>query len=242
MTTSNTEATGLSAIREVIETVQKAHASRRAGTRPSARSEILAHAIDVFAARGLERTTVQHLLDAASVSRRTFYKYFRSKYDVLESVYEVCVAHIILRFRQEAERAVSVDSLLQRTIGIYFDYHVSLGPIIRLMLEEARRGGSVLWPHRERAYVTAVGVLQTEMERMSGRRHSQLVFRALIWSLESYSLHLLNDTACSPADLEQSKRVMSGVAEALLVHGTSPWLFDASAAGTVPQSDALTSG
>lgn len=226
MTTSTSGNPGLAAIREVIATVQAHAAQEGRGMRSTARVEILAQAIDLFATRGLERTTVQHLLDAASVSRRTFYKYYRSKFDVLESLYEVCVAHIILRFRLEAERADSVHALLQRIISIYFDYHLSLGPIIRLLMEEARRADSVLWPHRERAHATAVDVLQVEMSRLSGRRHSPLVFKTLIWSLESCSLYLLNETDCSPEALAQAKRVMSGVAEAMLVHGQSPWLLE----------------
>lgn len=223
MSEHETDDPGLSAIREVIAIVQ---ASRtKAGKRPNARAEILARAINVFADRGLERTTVQHLLDAASVSRRTFYKHFRNKYDVLESLYEICVAHIILRFRREAERGESIRGVIERTVDIYFDYHISLGPIIRLMMEEARRIGSVLWPHREQAYATAVKVLQTEMERVGGRRYSPLVFKTIVWSLESYSLHLLAE-GCPEGELEQCKKVMTGVAEALLVHGESPWLLE----------------
>lgn len=236
MSEHETDDPGLSAIREVIATVQAAR-TKQAGKRPNARAEILARAISVFAARGTERTTVQHLLDAASVSRRTFYKHFRNKYDVLESLYEVCVAHMILRFREEAERAESVHGLIQRTVDIYFDYHASLGPIIRMMMEEARRAGSVLWPHRERAYATAVEVLQTEMARVSGRRHSALVFKTIVWSLESYSLHLLAEKDCAEVELEQCKRVMGGVAEALLVHGESPWLLDEGQAEPVPETE-----
>lgn len=216
--------TGLSAMREVINSVQANN--RKAGLKSSARAEILIHAIAVFSSRGLERTTVQHLLDAASVSRRTFYKYFQNKFDVLESLYEVCVEHMILRFRQEAESSGTVGDIIGNTFSIYFDYHLSLGPIIQLMMQEARRTESVLWPHRERAHGAVVDVFQSELSRMTGRRYAPLVFQTLIWSLESYSLHLLSDTDCSPEAVTRCKNVMTGVAEALLVHGTSPALLE----------------
>src|SRR5690606_41074345 len=39
-----------------------------------AKSDVLFNAIGVFTSKGVEDTTVQDLLDAANVSRRTFYK------------------------------------------------------------------------------------------------------------------------------------------------------------------------
>ena len=62
-------------VRDVVMRVLGEEASPEEVGRAHARTEILIHSINVFARRGLERTTVQHLLDAAGISRRTFYKY-----------------------------------------------------------------------------------------------------------------------------------------------------------------------
>jgi mycofactocin system transcriptional regulator len=53
--------------------------------RPSVTSrEELEHlALDLFAARGFEETTVDDLAEAAGIGRRTFFRYFPSKNDVL---------------------------------------------------------------------------------------------------------------------------------------------------------------
>ena len=188
-------------------------------SRAHARTEILIHSINVFARRGLERTTVQHLLDAAGISRRTFYKYFRNKVDVLESIYQILVENMILRFRNETTQSGSLSEVIRHTCNIYFDYHLSLGPIIRLMMEEARRTDSILAPHRQRAYQAVSLVMQSELERVSGRRLDLLVHRALIWNLENLSLYLLNETDCSPQQVNHCKQVMVGIAEAVLADG-----------------------
>lgn len=193
--------------------------------RSSARTEILIHAIPVFSTRGLERTTVQHLLDAAAVSRRTFYKYFKNKHDVLESIYEIFVENMVHMFRIQAQRAATVNEVIGNTFAIYFDYHFKLGPILRLMAEEARRTESVLWPHRDKAFQSTAQVLQAEMHRVSGRKHELLVFNAIIWALESCSLHVLTNTDCSEPVLAHYRNVMTGIAEAILVDGTSPALL-----------------
>jgi len=222
---SNQAVDASSQMRVIINSVLGAHAGDGAA-RSSARIEILIHAISVFSARGLERTTVQHLLDAAGVSRRTFYKYFRNKHDVLESIYEIFVENMVQMFRAQAERSATVSEIITNTFSIYFDYHFQLGSILRLMAEEARRAESVLWPHREKAFQSTALVLQTEMHRVSGRRHDLLVFNTIIWALESCSLHVLNKTDCSAPVLAHYKQVMTGITEAILVEGSAPALFD----------------
>jgi AcrR family transcriptional regulator len=212
----------LEAIREIINRVLTAHRDDGPAGRAHARTEILIHSIAVFSRRGLDRTTVQDLLDAAGISRRTFYKYFRNKFDVLESIYQISVENMILRFRREAERARSVADVIGNTCNIYFDYHLSLGPIIRLMMEEARRADSVLAPHRATAYETVAGVMQAEMQRVTGRALDTLVYQTLIWTLESYSLDLLSHTDCSAGTVTHYKQVMSGIAEAILA-GQADW-------------------
>ena len=220
ITTKNDD---LAQMRLIINSVLSAQPDN--SYRSSARAEILTHAISVFSTRGLERTTVQHLLDAASVSRRTFYKYFKNKHDVLESIYEIFVEHMVQFFKVQAEGASTVRDIISNTFSMYFDYHLSLGAMIRLMAEEARRMESVLWPHREKAFQSTAQVLQTEMYRVSGRKHDLLVFHTIIWTLEGCSLQLLNQTDCSPQTLANYKDIVTGIAEAILVDGTAPALF-----------------
>ena len=140
----------IDAIRQVVNQVLEVHAREEGGQRSQARAEILIHSMQVFAQRGLQRTTVQHLLDASDVSRRTFYKYFRNKMDVLESIYRIFVDNMLLHFHKEVKQAGSAKDIIRNTTKVYFAYHVSMGPIIKLMMEEARSSASALAPHREK--------------------------------------------------------------------------------------------
>jgi len=220
--TSATPLYELDAIREIINRVLNAQHDESAVGRAHARTEILIHSIAVFSRRGLERTTVQDLLDAAKISRRTFYKYFRNKFDVLESIYQISVENMILRFRRESERSRSLSEVVRSSCNIYFDYHLSLGPIIRLMMEEARRADSVLAPHRDTAYKAVAEVMRAEMQRVTGRELDKLVYLTLIWTLESYSLYLLSNTDCSAETVTHYKNIMTGIAEAIL-SGQADW-------------------
>ena len=51
--------------------------------RVTSRAEIETTALELFAARGFEETTVDDIAIAAGISRRTFFRYYRSKNDVV---------------------------------------------------------------------------------------------------------------------------------------------------------------
>ena len=76
---------------------EESESSRKSpGGRSFAKTEILLHAMSVFNRQGLEETSVQDILDAANISRRTFYKYFSGKIDVLENIYSLALRVIAI--------------------------------------------------------------------------------------------------------------------------------------------------
>ncbi|MFC6020853.1 TetR family transcriptional regulator [Plantactinospora solaniradicis] len=55
----------------------------RERTRNAMRAEIAATAVDLFISRGFERTTVDEVVAATGVARRTFFRYFDTKEDLV---------------------------------------------------------------------------------------------------------------------------------------------------------------
>jgi len=220
----------IDAIRQVVNQVLEVHAREEGSQRSQARAEILIHSMQVFAQRGLQRTTVQHLLDASDVSRRTFYKYFRNKMDVLESIYRIFVDNMLLHFHKEVKQAGSANDIIRNTTKVYFEYHVSMGPIIKLMMEEARSSTSALAPHRMRAQSIASEVLTAQISRFTGRDYDPLVFRTMLWMLENYSLYIFDDGGFSQERLEQCQRVAIGIAESLVLGEVTPGMLERQAA------------
>lgn len=169
------------------------------------RANIQLASIPVFVARGLAETTVNDLLAAAGVSRRTFYKYFDGKLDVLEGIYRTAVQLLLMRFREMRTATGSSEAWLRAMVARFFDYHQAVGPIIRLMHEEALRSDSPLAAHRRQALHELQALLE---ERFVGEgvKHAPLTYQALLWALEAASHELLGG-AVRP-DLEEVKRVL----------------------------------
>ncbi len=183
----------------------------------NAKANVLFYSIGVFAKKGIAETTVQDLLEAANVSRRTFYKYFKNKVDVLESIYEIASNMLITRFREEMGQA-SVADFVVRCVGLYFDYHTTLGPLVRMMTEEARRSESPLAQHREKTIDHLVHLFDEKYFEKVGLRLDPQVYYALIWAMESASINLLTNTKCTPEDVERCKNVMAAIAARVMVN------------------------
>ncbi|WP_277373910.1 TetR/AcrR family transcriptional regulator [Pseudomonas sp. AA-38] len=183
------------------------------------RTNIQLAAIPVFTRKGLEDVTVGDLLEAAQVSRRTFYKYFANKMEVLEGIYQTAVQLLLARFREMQSVAGSPAAWLRAMVERFFDYHLAVGPIIRMMQEEALRAGSPLAAHRRHSHEEMLRLLIERLEPELQPR-DPLVYRALIWALESTSLDLLGRNA-SREEIERAKAVLGDLLIASLCPGST---------------------
>lgn len=184
--------------------------------RSPAKLEVLVNSLIVFIEKGIADATVQDLLDAAGISRRTFYKYFRNKIDVLESLYKLAVDVMVLRYQSDIAAASSVPDVARHLVDVFFAYHHELAPVIRMMQEEALRIGSPLAPHRAEAMATVSGLVNDQIMRISGKRVDPLLIRALMGGMESASIEYLRGRMPSERDIAHGQQVMIFVAEAAL--------------------------
>lgn len=188
-----------------------------------AKSEVLFNSIGVFTSKGFDGTTVQDLLDAASISRRTFYKYFKNKVEVLESVYQTAASLLVLRFRSvQAESATTMDFIV-RCIELYFDFHRLLGPLILMMTEEARRAESPLAAHRDNLLQHIVSLFAEQYHQQEGKRLNPKVFYGLIWMIESTSMAILSNLPCDASEVEEYKRSMCAICARVMVTDPVQW-------------------
>lgn len=182
--------------------------SKAEASRSFTRTQILIHAMSVFNQHGLEETSVQDLLEAAGISRRTFYKYFSSKLDVLESIFVLACRVMLARFEAEVPATRSRHELLDGFVRIYFDYQFNVGRIVGLMLEESLRSSSPLAPHRQQLLDKVVVLLQREFSRLGMPAQEYWRLMGLLWALEGASLHLLTSPVLAEDDVEACRRGM----------------------------------
>ena len=182
--------------------------------RSPAKLEILVNSLVVFIERGFAPVTVQDLLDSAHISRRTFYKYFRNKIDVLESLYKLSIDVMVLRYQADIGGAKTVAEVGRKGVEVFFAYHRDLAPVIRMMQEEAVRLDSPLAPHRAAGMKTLVQLVNQELQRIAGRQVDPLLIHSLFWAMEGISIEFLRGNSARVTDIEHAQEVMVGIAVA----------------------------
>lgn len=178
------------------------------------RGRIVFAALAVFARHGVEATRVEDLLLASGIARRTFYKYFRGKEDVLAALYEVVTRELLTAIGGGCADEEPL-AAIRRTLDGYLDLHVHNPRILRVLQEQAVRADSPLAPIRRRFRAELVEVLARAFAGATGRAVEPFVFLALVSALEGVSLELLAGRPAG-ADIARARATMHGLLDALL--------------------------
>lgn len=75
------------------------------------RDALLRSALELFAERGYEETTVDDIVEAADVSQRTFFRYFASKEDAAFFVARLAESHFVAAVRRRPPDEAPLDAL-----------------------------------------------------------------------------------------------------------------------------------
>ncbi|MEO7110991.1 MAG: TetR/AcrR family transcriptional regulator [Polyangiaceae bacterium] len=173
-----------------------------------AQSGVLASAMTVFEKRGFAQARVEDILEAAGIARRTFYRYFKSKDEVLAAIYEMAVGEILSALAGVENERDPVEGLL-RGIDVYLDYHVKNAATLRVLIGQSMRPDSPLYPMRQTFRGTLVGIMDG-VAREKGKHLAPYVFLALISALEGLSLELLQ-SGVKKADLEIARQTIAAL-------------------------------
>jgi AcrR family transcriptional regulator len=166
---------------------------------------VLSEAIQVFARKGFAATRVEDILEAAGIARRTFYRHFKGKEEILAALYEVSTGELLKAIGSGAEQDQPLAGIL-RGIDVYLDYHADNADALRVLRGEALRPDSQLAPMRRAFRQAVVGMLDAAARRQ-GKVLSRYVFVALLSALEGVSLDLLEARA-KAADIAVAKRTL----------------------------------
>lgn len=98
------------------------------------RSNILACALDLFAARGYEAVGVQEIAGAAGITKPTLYYYFGSKQGLLDALLLEHFEPLLREVRQAADYKHNLPVTLNRIVAACFAYARSQPAFYRLQL------------------------------------------------------------------------------------------------------------
>ncbi len=180
------------------------------------RLKIIEASMAEFSAKGVEGTRVEDLLQAAGLSRRTFYRHFRNKQEVLSAIYDLACDRLYDVVAMSLTGPGELTDRVQAGIHSFFSFHSAAGPLMRVLHQEAMRSESPLAVRRKRMHGQVFELLrQLELPDPEQPR-DPLVFHCVIWVLEDMSLYLLTETTLQEEDISRAERVLFTACTSLL--------------------------
>jgi AcrR family transcriptional regulator len=171
--------------------------------KPSTRDRIVEGAARIFASKGISEVVVADVLLASGISRRTFYKHFRSAEDVLRAVYESVTAElvdvVVCTVRDEPDPLKKVVG----AVDAYLKHVVDSGALIIALHAEAIRLGSALGPRRHETLVAIESAIDDAVADLLGVRVDPLVYRALLTAVEGLVIHVRGEGAFTEDDRQK---------------------------------------
>lgn len=184
---------------------------------------ILAGATRVFAELGARGASVQDVLAASGVSRRTFYRVYQSKEDILVALYRIGTDGLLEACRAAMARESDPLRQLQGCIDAHLGNARGLGRLVFVLGGEAQRQESALHARRMEVHRALVVMLQEGLGPST--RVDPLLLRALVLSLEGVTRIVLEEgdegRDVTDESIERARAVMYRVATATLV-GAGP--------------------
>jgi len=172
------------------------------------KARILEGAAEAFGKLGYANVRVEDIIEAAGVSRPTFYKVYASKDDVFQALSERHHREIRRRIR-EAVAAAGGDppAELAAMLDAFLRWRAGLGPLGRVLDLEARTPGTTIAHHRA-ATLRAMTRLSAERMHAAGRPPMDPVMVvALISAQEGVADALLLTPDVSAATLARANHI-----------------------------------
>ncbi|MCB9476829.1 MAG: TetR/AcrR family transcriptional regulator [Deltaproteobacteria bacterium] len=172
------------------------------------RTRILQGSARVFAKKSMAEATVEDILQAAGVSRRTFYQFFKNKEETLDALYEVATDMLVTACRKAADSVDAPQEKFERAIEVFLSLQKAQGPLVSRIQAEAIRPDSRLAPRRAETMDRLVEIFDANIRALQDRALDPYVFRTLLIAIEGLSIHMGQAGELSDEAIGRAKAVL----------------------------------
>jgi len=184
------------------------------------RAMVLQGAAKVFAARGVRSTGVEDILQASRISRRTFYRVYDSKEDVLLAMYRLGTELLIQRCRLALEQETDPLRQAERCIDAHLQTASAQARLVFVLGGEAHRQESLLNERRIEVHEALASMMAARARETFPKPLDKLLFRGILFALEGIIRLVLEEgdegRSVSPESFEHSRAVMLRIATAAI--------------------------
>ena len=179
---------------------------------PVVRGMIMLAAAKTFAERGYRAVSVEDLLAAANLSRRTFYKAFSSKDDVGLALYRFGTDALVDACRRALVEDADLLTRVLRCVDLHLNNAATRGRLIYVLGGEAHNPESPLFTVRMAVHERLVEILQAARGE---QKADPLFVRTLVLALEAMVRSVLAEgdegRKVTDAQIARARKVMARI-------------------------------
>ena len=184
------------------------------------RAMVMRGAAKVFAQRGVRLASIDDILEASRISRRTFYRLYDNKEDVMLELYRLGTDRLVDACRQAVSQETEPLRQIERCIDAHLWAAQELGRLVFVLGGEAQHHESQLHAVRIGVHDALTSLLAAGAAAQAQKSIDPLVFRALVLALEGLTRAALEagdqGRRVSPESIARTRKVMIRIASATL--------------------------
>lgn len=181
------------------------------------RMEILQAAMSVFGEMGYGETRVEDILDAAGISRPTFYRFFAGKDELYDAVDELASMSLMQMISSALTSVATPEERLEKSAEAYLRWLAVTGPIATVLRQDSSRATSPLYARRRHTLATLSSMFDDEVYRAHGVRYDDLLFSSLMGAIETIGNELTaGGKRVGEKDIQRGQRVVRRILRATL--------------------------
>lgn len=175
-----------------------------------------------FGRLGYAGTSVEAILEEAGVSRRTFYKHFRSKEDVFRALYDRAVGRLLRAVKQaEVPSEGGVVARVIKAVEAYIEVHEKAGPLARVMLLEQFSPGSPLARQRDEAMAHFARLISSGARKAGAAEPDPILVMGVVAAINRICVQLAQESDDGNWDTHRAKRAILRLLTALDERGVA---------------------
>jgi len=160
------------------------------------RRQILDEAARLFDRRGYHTTSMEDIAEAVGIRKPTLYHYFRSKVEILDTVYQETIGELIARQEQRATISMTPEQRVLETMADVLETIDARHGHVRVFFEHHRElpedRHEEIMARRERYHQELVAIIQTGIDdgtfrpELDPQLAALLIFGACNWAYQWY--------------------------------------------------------
>ncbi|WP_394846375.1 TetR/AcrR family transcriptional regulator [Pendulispora brunnea] len=172
------------------------------------REHVIAASAHVYAEHGYRHTTVERILEAAGISRPTFYRLFSDRRDVIEALVARANDLLYAQVLAAAEQQRDLRGAVVAAVDAYFEWGLNLGPMVGAIYNEIHDPESPASSHRARVIARMIALFDSIAAEHGRPRLDPIFWDALVCAAEHAASGAFWPKRRPPAEIERRRAVV----------------------------------